>query len=413
MADKHKGEGRGGSGGGGARAGHVVPADPALAEWLERLWTRGNAPDRIELWHVLGPNKDIRRAMVFYENFSQNPDRAFDIEQTARLVGEMLKVAQDFTDAKQRVCSFELAVIDYHQKVAPLVKPIGPLIPERSYAGVSPTGEGRGDDDEDGGGSLEIKPLTHRYLSKMVRSMHRTMEQVHVMMGDFMQLQQGGLLSAHSHNERLQNANMALHLHLQDAADRSKEREVYVEKERMKIKAIGSSLKVGENLIYGWFGMSPEAPAATGAAGEAGGETQKRHPPSAEQRLASSFLEECKDEKLSVTFFGDWQDPDKLGLADVLSGVGLNAPGIFNAQQFGTLVGVSAGLLPPAALDALLPDSGKPAAITLEQLGKAAPHITQGMRVALDQIRELRMAARERAQAAAQPAPAAQLEDDV
>ena len=111
----------------------------------------------------------------------------------------------------------------------------------------------------------------------------------------------------------------------------------------------------------------------------------RRFPPSPEQRLVGSFLEEVADEKLSVQLFGDWKDTDRLTLQDVLTGLGLETPGIFQPQQFGLFLGVRDGLLPPTALDAILPDSGKPQAITMEQMLAAQPLLTQGM---LNQIRE-------------------------
>lgn len=384
------------------RAGHVVPADRALVEWLEKLWTRQNPPDRLEVWWMLGANKDVRRGLVFYKNFAL--DQVLDIEQCTRLAGELLTEAQNWADAKRRLCWFDIAITDYHQQTVPLTRPLGPLRPQQAYSGVGPDGDSVGEDEgeEDGG----LKPLSHKYLRNMFRATYKAMVQTHAMMGDFMQLQQGAMLSMGSHNERLQNANMALHESKQTAEDRAAERAVWVRKEEAKVRAIEGGVKVGTNLVYGWLGMPSES---SGEAPGAGSHTPsaKLCPESAERQLVESFLHEAAEEKLSIRLFGDWKDTDRLTVHDVLAGLGLEKPGIFTAQQFGILLAVHERLLPPDALDPLLNDSGKPQAITAEQMLLAQPLLTQGMAVALMQIRQLRLAAREKRTAlGGQPAAA-------
>lgn len=390
------------------RSGHIAPPDPALVEWLERLWTRDTPPMRLEVWWVIGINRDVRRSLVFYENFRQpeTPADNWHVEHCARLSGELLQAAQDWTDSKRKACSFEIAIVDSYQQTRPLTRAIGPLQPGQAYAGVYPDGEPRDDEDDDDA-TIGIKPLSHKYVSKMFRSLHRMMEQTHAMAGDFMQLQQHAIQQRDASNERLHMINAQLHEQKQTAEDRATERAMWVKREEMKNKAIGSGLKVTENLLYGWFGMTPEVSGGAGAGAGEGGDGKalqapRRHAPSAEQRLIESFLEEAAEEQLSVKLFGDWRDTDKLTLQDVFAGVRLEQPGIFTAQQFGILLGVAQGALAPDALDALMPDSGKPAAVTFQQLTEAQPLLTQGMKVAFERIQALRMEARERRAAQAQ-----------
>ena len=361
---------------------------------------------------MTGPARDVRRGLVFYRNFS--PGQKLDIEQCALLSNQMVAAAQNWANGKRRLTFFEIAITDFHQPLAQLCRPLGPLLPQHGAGGGEGGhggggggpggGMGGGGDEED---PEDLKALTNRYLGKMSRITLTAMREVHAMMGQFMQLQQASLLSQGSHVERLQNANMQLHDQTQTAQDRSTERAIWVKREEMKIKAIGSGLKVGENLLYGWFGVQPEPVAAPtdGDKSGAGAAPAPRFPPSPEQRLVGSFLEEVADEKLSVQLFGDWKDTDRLTLQDVLTGLGLETPGIFQPQQFGLFLGVRDGLLPPTALDAILPDSGKPQAITMEQMLAAQPLLTQGMLMALNQIRELRLAARASRLAASGAAP--------
>lgn len=389
------------------RSGHVAPADPVFVEFLERLWTRENPPTRLEVWWMLGANKDVRRDLVFYENFRQpeKPEDNWHIEHCARLAGEILRAVQDWTDGKRRPCSFQVAILDSYQQTKPLSKTIGPFHPEQAYAGVAPDGEPQSYDDEEEDGLIGMKPITHKYLSKMVRSMHRTMEQVHSVMGDFMQIQQNALQARDAANERLHMINAQLHESKQTAEDRAAERTVWVRKEEAKVKAIEGSLKVGTTLLYGWLGMPMEASGES--AGAQGGDAQaaRRHPPSAEQQQVAIFLQEAKEEKLSVALFGDWKNTDSLTVQDVLAGIGQEKPGIFTPQQFGILLAVYQGLLPPDALDVLLTDSGMPQAITAEQTLRAQPLVTQPMAAALMMIRQLRLAAREKRQGLPQAAP--------
>ena len=379
------------------RTGNVAPADPPFVEWLERLWTRGNPPQRLEVWRMVGANRDVRRAMVFFENFREGEDGKLNVEDCARLAGEIYAACQNDCDGAEKRSLYEVAVQDFYQGTQPLLRRLRPFSPQQGYAGVHPDGEPRrGQDDEEDDGALGIKPITHKYLSKMVRSVERILIQAHAAIGDVVQLQQGIIVSQQSHVERLQNSDTALRAQNQDLADRSLDREVFRDKEKMKLKAIGSGLKVTENLLYGWFGMPGERAEAEGDKKD-GAAPQKRHAGSREQRLVQSFLEECKDEKLSVQLFGDWKDPDSLTLPDVFAGLGLETPGIFTAQQFGLFVGVSAGLLPPEALDALLPQSGKPQEITEEQMIQALPLLTSSMGVALQQIKQIREEKREAA----------------
>lgn len=402
--------------------GQVLPADPELTEWLERLWTRNTPPDRLELWCMAGTAHDVRRGLVFFENF--RPGQALNIEQCARLCGEMLQAAQNWADSKRRLSFFEIAITNLHQPTTPLCRPIGPMLPRHGYGGGAggpggPGGPGPGGMGSGGmGGGMgdeddpeDVKVLTHKYLRGLMRLTLTTMRETHMMMGQFMQIQQTGLLSQGSHVERLQNANMSLHDQTQTAQDRSTERSIWVEREKVKMKAIQSGLNVGTNLLYGWFGVPDAATGMEGAGADgkkdgAAAPPARRHPVSAEQRLVASFLEEAADEKLSVQLFGDWKDTERLTLSDVFAGLGLEKPGIFTPQQFGIFIAVRDGVLGPEALDALLHDSGKPAALTLEQMVQAQPLITQSMLVALTQIRELRLKARARLEAqGAAPAP--------
>lgn len=368
------------------RTGHVAPADPALVEFLERLWTRENPPERLELWRVVGANRDVRRAMVFYENFKQ--EDKLDIERCTRLAGEILSAAQNDCDCAERRSLYEIAIMDPYQKTQPLLRRLGPLTPQRAYAGTRPDGEPKGVEDEEDEEAIGIKPIGHKYLTKTFRAMERMMGQVHAVIGDTMQLQQGIIISQQSHQERLQNANMALYEQNQTANDRALDREISREKEKMKIKAIGTGLKVGENAILGWFGAD-----AQDGDRKALGSGPNGHGASKERSLIASFLEECEQEKISVDLFGDWQAKEEMTIPEVSAGVGLLKQGVFTPAQFGLLLGVASGQLSADALDALMPGGSQP--ITPEQMMLAQPMLTQSMWMALQQVKQIRDEKRE------------------
>lgn len=393
------------------RTGPVRPADPDLVAFLERLWTRDNPPECLEVWRVVGSQRNVRAGKVFRENFAA--DANLDIERCTKLAFEIISACQNDTDSAERRSLYELAVIDPFQGAQPLCRRLGPFEPERAYlngTGGEGRGGGIGDDDEDIG-HPGLRPLTHVYLERLAGTVTHTMQQLHSALGDTMQLQQAIIVNQQAHNEKLQHQTMMLHAQLQETADRHLDRELVRKREDAKLGFIKSSLNVGQNLLVSLFGADATAPrqlsAAESAEGEStGGATQAAAPRygfSKERHLVTSFLEECEGvttpdgNKLAVVFFGDW-GPD-LTLADVLSGNGMSAPGIFTPSQFGVFAGVASGELPPAALDKIMFGAAGPQAITVEQMTRAQPLITESMLFTLQQLKQLRDEAAEKAAA--------------
>lgn len=393
------------------RTGPVRPADPELVAFLERLWTRNNPPDGLVVYRVIGSQRNVRAEKIFSEHFAA--DANFDIERCTKLANEIVATAQNDADCNERRSLYEIEIADPYQGGPPLRRRIGPFAPQQAYLNG---GEGRGgggfgsggnEDDEDTG-IPGLRPLTHVYLDKMIGTLDRTLQQVHAVVGDVMTLQQGIIVTQQANAERQQNQLYAMNEQVQNSKDRELDRELVREREKAKLKGINTALRVGENVLAGWLGpdMVDGAPTKRlAAAATAPGEAEPSAPTarygrSRERTIVENFLGECKEEStttpdgrqvnIAVELFGDWEKGDELALADVFAGLRLNKPGIFTPAQFGIFVGVAGGELPPEALDQIITGSGKPQEISMEQLMRAQPLITQSMMVALQQLKQLR-----------------------
>lgn len=397
------------------RTGPVRPADSELVAFLERLWTRDNPPESLKVHRVLGTSRNVRDPNpIFRESFAA--DANYDIERCTLLANEIIAAAQNDTNSNERKCLYEILIADHFQGSHPLQRRLGPLVPDAAQLGG---GEGRGGglggvEDDDDTGIPGLRPLTHVYLKELAGTVTHTMQQLHSALGDTVQLQQAIIVNQQAHNEKLQNQTMQLHAQLQETADRHLDRELVRKKAEATLGFIKSGLNVGQNLLVSLFGAdaaaAPARQLSDGGGDSEGGEPRPRYGFSKERHLVTSFLGECEDvttpdgRKLAVVFFGDW-GPD-LTLTDVLAGNGLGAPGIFSPSQFGVFLGVAEGALPPAALDKIMFGADGPQAITPEQMMRAQPLITESMLFTLQQLKQLRDEAAEKAAAQKAQAPA-------
>ena len=180
-------------------------------------------------------------------------------------------------------------------------------------------------------------------------------------------------------------------------------------RELTKIKAdiYRESFRAGKNLLTGAIGSLMSAPAETPAPaapqapanGQATAAPPNGHAPAPvvtrmtqERMLIDNFFEDCKGAKIDEALFGKWEKGED-GRPVLLQ------EGIFKPEQFFTLMRVLGGHRPADDLDDLMPDSGKPLAITMEQLGRAqgVEGMTEGIASSLVQlvgVRKQKIAAR-------------------
>ena len=155
---------------------------------------------------------------------------------------------------------------------------------------------------------------------------------------------------------------------LSQEADRAPARELA----KIKAEVLRGTFYMGKNILTNAFGKylsEKQTAMVPGGGGEnvPGGngtnpivETRMTE----ERRLIDNFLQDCKTAKIELPLFGDWgKGPDNKPMC--------TKKGIFDPEQFLIMAKVLTGHLTADALDDLLPDSGKPAAIRLDQMAQA------------------------------------------
>lgn len=122
----------------------------------------------------------------------------------------------------------------------------------------------------------------------------------------------------------------------------------------------------------------------SGASGAASGATASPAA-SPEQQIIGKFLADCESTGISIKLFGDWQrENDQLRIV---------TPGILTQGQLLLLVRVHKGTLPVSAIDDLMPNSGKPVAITSEQQARMAEVLPASVQATVAELVRIRQGA--------------------
>ena len=372
-----------------ARTGSVAPEDANLATWFHALWHRGEFPERVEVWQIFGKSKQVRGELVFHQDFKDFKE--LDVEQSTKLSNDVIAAAQDDCDARERKSDFQIAVVDRNRKANPLTKRLGPFMPKRLYLS---SGDGSDDDDED---LRSGKSLALSYIKEAFEQVKWDKSRGDRNLGDLLLLQRETIREQRDWIDRMMGERMQFFAQLQDAEDRKLDRDANRNWLELKIALARDGIRTARNLLPGIFASAgdeaivqarQDPQQASNAAATA------KAPPSAEQALVDNFLHDCEDTGASVALFGDW-------VLDEAGRMTQTKPGIFTARQFAILVGVKERRLLPSAPLALVPDSGSPDAVTMEQASKAQPHLTEGTGMALAELMGLLKRRREAAQAAA------------
>ena len=381
------------------RTGSVDALDLELAKWLARLWTRDDGPTRIEVWQKFGQNKIDYGAMIHNEDFKAHSK--YDIEQCVMLSNEIMDAAQHDCDCIEHKQSYELRVIDMARKGVPLARRIGPLRPQSHY--LAKPGEEVNDEDEEGNGKLtNAQTLALRYTEASIEATKWDKAHYGKVFGEVFLLLQNEVKEARQQSTELMTQVRGMLTEVVGAI-RSREEALSMEEERkedrewrvFKRDLLKDGARTVRNLLPGFF------------AGQGHGDTVpeegKPAPMSPERMLVDNFLRDCEDTGVIIKLFGDCEVKEgKLKLVDETK------PGIFTLAQFTILFNVQNNLVPTDALIALLPDSGRPEAITPDQIKRAQPHMTEGVGTALLELVGLCQRRRDFLQQAAVQPPQAQ-----
>ena len=375
------------------REGPVHVDDKDLVTWLHRLWTRKVPPERIEVYQMFGRNHATRGEMVHHQDFFDKDDK-HDVEACVRLCSEFHESAQNDCDSSERKMYYMIVVKDSNMGADPLTRRLGPLYPKRRYLQrVGERGQADGEDDAEEDTDLRTgKSVALAYTRGNLEEGRADKNRYDRVMGELLLLQRDIIRGQQAWVDRMFEGRMAAFTQLQDAEDRSLDREASREWTKLKVILAKDGIRFARNMVPGFFaGESGEAGVVTTKVDE---KLARSYGPSLERTLVANFLADCEADGITEALFGDCKvEAGVLKLADP------NKPGVFTLQQFAILVGVRDGALPPEALDDLMPDTGK-SAITGKQIDAAKSYVTEGVGSAIFEIIGLRGKRR-----AATPAP--------
>lgn len=369
----------------GQRTGSVVAADPELTTWLHALWARGEPPDRVELHQAVGRHKQLRGEMIYHQDFK--PNSKLDVEQANRLANEIVSAAQNDCDCAERRSSYQIAVTDKNRGAQQLVRRLGPLMPKRPQ--LVARGQLDEEDDEDGV-RLDGKSLALAYTKEANEQTRWDRQRYDTVIGGVLVMQQTIIQDQRKFLDDMMRRQMEMFQQLEEAKSQEADRAVARKMAEFKVTLLEDGLRTARNLLPGLF----QAAQGGGPAQGGGAPERRSYGFSPERALVDNLLTDCEKTGISVKLFGDW------GVGEDGKPKLLGEPGIFTPPQLRVLLGVQGGHLPPEALDALMPDSGDPRAITQDQIMRAQPLMTEGTGTALLQLVGLRQRVREGQQAA-------------
>ena len=360
--------------------GSVEPVDRELATWLAKLWGTGEGPSRLEIFQMFGQNKNLHGQLIFHEDFKPNSD--LDPEQCAVLSNEIMLAAQKDCDGAERKMSYALEVIDVARSVNHLTRRIGPLRPQSKQLATMEDLENLNDDPD--APPTTAQALALKYNQEMIETVKWKDQLCAKVFGDVYMIQQKQVEQANRQTNDLMEkvlAMLAKEVDLvrsnEDALSLSEERKRKGMWDQFWLESAKDAKRTAAALLPGFFGPSkPELPANVTPTIQ-----QIATSPRTEKALITNFLHDCEETGIDVKLFGDYVVKD-----DMLE---LASPGIFTTEQFRVLLGVRDDKLPVDAALVLLPDSGAPEALTVDQMKQALPLMTEGTGTGLMELKNL------------------------
>jgi hypothetical protein len=316
--------------------------------------------------------------MIYHEDFP--PAAKIDVERANKIANEIMAAAQNDCDTVRKESTYQIVVIDRNRKASPLVRRLGPLQPKRSFA-ISKAAGDLDDDDND----LDSRGLLLKFIKEGLEQSKWDKNRNDRIVNGMLMLQDNIITKLTAANEKLMLQQITFFEKLQDAQDRSLDREVARKREEFKMTLWEDGMRTVRNLLPGLANSAKEQQQLNDTNGASRLPGSNGFAP--EKALIDNFLHDCESKNLDIALFGDYEEENGK-LKQVKEG-------IFSFKQFAILIGVRDGGLPPSTLDQLMPDSGHPNAITNEQIEKArAIGVTDGIAMALVELVGLRQRAK-------------------
>lgn len=411
------------------------PLDGELAKWIERQFRGGESAQSIDCY-PLYKGRDREQRLYHYDI---KADESVDTERAVELANEIFSDCQLHCDKLPRTAlsregakTYEVSVVD--DRRGGLAVPVGvhllKLMPRIHGAAPDEDDDSDGLDAEDSDG-LSARKMMLETFKEIVGRNERGQAQTGAVVGDIMILQKEMLGESFTmikdllREQRASNGEFLAMIREVgrrnveeravgiDAANAEVDREfrrAAMAKENMWTDVTRAGMLEGVKVLGQLFpgfgqlfvalmqGKTPPPPpqlpsnGANGASTDAGNgvgaaPTQPQLPES-EKALVDSFIEAAEKHKI-----GDDTAAEKLFGKDDNKGNQI-AAGVFTREQVAILTGVHVGSLTVDALDALLPDSGKPEAVKGLQIAQAMAFLTPDMLRDMSRFLEIRKAAK-------------------
>lgn len=408
------------------------PLDGQLSKWIERQFRGGETPQAIDCY-PLYKGRDREQRLYHYDI---KADEGVDAERSVELANEIYSDCQLHCDKLPRASlsregtkTYEVAVID--ERRGGLAVPVGThllKLAPRIHAPAPLEDEDIDDVNAEDGDGLTARKMMIETFKEIAGRTERNHANMGAVIGDVMLLQKESLKDSFVMIKDLLGDNRAMMTEFRElikaAGLRSvEEKAVAIDAENAAVDrefrraqmtkdnmwtdvtraGMLEAVKVLGQLFPGFgqlFGAiiagkpippPPQLPpnGANGTNGVAAAPTQPQLPPAADEKtLVDRFIEAAEKHKI-----GDSTAAEKLFGKDDAAGKPIE-PGVFTREQVAVLTGVHVGSLGVDALDAILPQSGRPEEVQGLQMAKAIAFLTPEMLSDMTRFIELRRAAK-------------------
>lgn len=375
------------------------PADRAFAEWITKQWKRGESLQKIDVveYFPKGSMKGVGQ-VVDYEMFDTGHN--VNLEEAVNLSNRLIGSAQVNCDRiHKKDMTYYVRALDKGRGQADQAVDTFPLFlrPKTIYF----------DKNEDGGGEeVTAQSLALDYLKEGTKNYQFDRQREDNNVGDLI-----SMLLTQQREERIRELQERREQRLWEIEQQKMIRSILmdwvqairessdaaprIEMAKVKAEMLRDGFRAGKNLLTGAIGGIMEDKQGTTPSNGNGSKPEEDKVivtrMTQERMLLDNFFEDCKNAKIDVALFGEWNNE------------GNTKPGIFTPDQFIVLARVLKGFATADALDDLMPDSGKPLAITMAQLAQAqkVEGMTEGIAASLVQLVTVRKRKKAEAEAAA------------
>lgn len=380
------------------RSGSIRAEDPELAEWISRQWRNKEFLRELDIVQSFGKKNIVFGLVLDTEKF--DPSSPMNQEVAVDICNRFFAAAiRDCTRVQRQPANYYVRAWNESRGAEPVdAFPLYVLPRTTALTRRDPAGGSNEDD-----GDMTAEKLALAYSAKLIEANQFDRTHISSTFGDI-------VLQAREREREMrawisdlmkQNKDMFVEVMAalrarEEALATAEERIAHREMLKLKIELIKDGIYTGRNLLTGLFGKAMAGANTNGGNSGANGSGGPQR--SEEQVLLHTFFQDCKNSGIENKLFGEWKKDDQTNMMVCIS------PGIFTPDQFKLIIGVYRGELAPDALDELDPASGKPLAVTFDQIQDAQTTMPAKMSGLMLQLFDLRK--RRRAEAAAAAAAA-------